>query len=51
MPRKYMDDVESSKLRVDDQNINSDAVEQAYTDEISADKGPGLDLWAYNKTI
>ena len=44
MPRKYMDDVESSKLRVDDQNINSDAVEQAYTDEISADKEPGLDL-------
>jgi len=37
MPRKYMDDVESSKLRVDDQEINSDSVEQAYTDEISND--------------
>ena len=32
-----MNDVEAAKLRVDDQDINSDAVEQAYTDEISAD--------------
>ena len=46
MPRKYMDDVESSKLRVDDQEINSDSVEQAYTDEISNDSdelGLGLE--------
>ena len=40
MPRKYLDDVESSKLRVDDQDINSDAVEQAYTDEIASDNAP-----------
>ena len=32
MPRKYLDDVESSKLRVDDQDINSGSVQQAYTD-------------------
>jgi hypothetical protein len=40
MPRKYLDDVEASKLRVDDQDINSDSVEQAYSDEISADSAP-----------
>ena len=40
LPRKYLDDVSSSQLRVDDQDINSDAVEQAYTDEISADNAP-----------
>lgn len=41
-----MDDVEASKLRVDDQKINSDQVEAGYTDEISADKeiGDGLGL-------
>jgi len=44
MPRKYLDDVEASKLRVDDQDINSDAVEQAYTDEISPDNAPVDDL-------
>jgi hypothetical protein len=44
MPRKYLDDVEASKLRVDDQGINSDAVEQAYTDEISSDNAPVDDL-------
>ena len=46
VPRKYMDDVEASKLRVDDQKINSDQVEAGYTDEISADKeiGDGLGL-------
>jgi hypothetical protein len=33
VPRKHMDDIESSRLRVDDQNINSDAVEQAATEE------------------
>lgn len=43
MPRKYLDDVESSKLRVDDQAINSDSVEQAYTDEISDDSALGLE--------
>ena len=40
MPRKYLDDVEASKLRVDDQDINSDSVQQAYSDEISADNAP-----------
>ena len=44
MPRKYLDDVESSKLRVDDQDINSNAVEQAYTDEIASDNAPTDDL-------
>ena len=43
MPRKYMNDVEAAKLRVDDQGIDSNAVEQAYTDEISA-ADEGLDL-------
>ena len=43
MPRKYLDDVEASKLRVEDQDINSGAVEQAYTDEISDDKALGLE--------
>ena len=43
MPRKYMNDVEAAKLRVEDQGIDSNAVEQAYTDEISA-ADEGLDL-------
>ena len=43
MPRKYLDDVESSKLRVDDQDINSGSVQQAYTDEISDDSALGLE--------
>jgi len=38
-----MNDVEAAKLRVDDQGIDSNAVEQAYTDEISA-ADEGLDL-------
>ena len=42
MPRKYMNDVEAAKLRVDDQNIDSNAVEKAYSDEISA-ADEGLD--------
>ena len=33
VPRKHMDDIESSRLRVDDQNINSDAAEDATVDE------------------
>ena len=43
MQRKYMKDVEAAKLRVDDQGIDSNAVEQAYKDEISA-ADEGLDL-------
>ena len=43
MPRKYLDDVESSKLRVDDQEINSGAVQKAYTDEISDESSLGLE--------
>ena len=33
IPRKHMEDIETNKLRVDDQNINSDKVEQAAVDE------------------
>lgn len=33
VPRKHMEDIEANKLRVDDQNINSDKVEQAAVDE------------------
>jgi hypothetical protein len=44
MPRKYLDDVQSAKLRVDDQDINSDAVEQASVDEITSDNAPTDDL-------
>jgi len=33
IPRKHMEDIETNKLRVDDQNINSDKVEQAAVDD------------------
>jgi hypothetical protein len=33
IPRKHMEEIETNKLRVDDQNINSDKVEQAAVDE------------------
>jgi len=33
IPRKHMEDIETNKLRVDDQNIDSDKVEQAAVDE------------------
>jgi hypothetical protein len=34
-----MDDIEASKLRIEDQAINSDAVEQAFADDMQ----PGQD--------
>ena len=34
-----MDDIEASKLRIEDQAINSDAVEQANVDAISQGQG------------
>ena len=33
IPRKHMEEIETNKLRVDDQNINSDKVEQGAVDE------------------
>ena len=46
VPRKFIEEIESSKLRVDDLSINSGDVEQGYADEISADSeiGDGLGL-------
>ena len=34
VPRKFMDDIEASKLRIEDQAINSDSVEQAFADDM-----------------
>jgi hypothetical protein len=39
VPRKFMDDIEASKLRIEDQAINSDSVEQANVDTMSQPEG------------
>jgi hypothetical protein len=39
VPRKFMDDIEASKLRIEDQAINSDAVEQANVDAMAQPEG------------
>jgi ribosomal protein L19E len=39
VPRKFMNDIEASRLRIEDQAINSDAVEQANVDTMSQPEG------------
>jgi hypothetical protein len=39
VPRKFMDDIEASKLRIEDQAINSNAVEQANVDAMAQPEG------------
>lgn len=41
VPRKFMDDIEASKLRIEDQAINSDSVEQANVDVIAQSQPEG----------
>lgn len=41
VPRKFMDDIEASKLRIEDQAIDSDSVEQANVDVIAQSQPEG----------